>query len=68
MPTGGWAISQLTGRGVEGIHRLFLDMRILLLMGNWGEGLAILFGLVFLLVAVPVTAIIGHLWDRHIEK
>jgi hypothetical protein len=46
----------------------FWTMRILLLMGNWGEGIAALFGLAFLLVVVPIIALIGHLWGRHIEK
>lgn len=46
----------------------FWTMRILLLMGNWGEGIAMLFGLAFLLVVVPIIILVGHLWGRHIEK
>jgi hypothetical protein len=43
-------------------------MLLLLLMGNWGEGLAILLGGALLLLGVPLIALIGHLWGRHIEK
>ena len=37
-------------------------------MGDWGEGLAIMYCSVFLLVVVPIVVLIGHLWGRHIEK
>jgi hypothetical protein len=43
-------------------------MRVLLLMGDWGDGVVIGLGLAFLLLGVPLIVLIATLWGRHIEK
>lgn len=43
-------------------------MRTMLLMGNWGEGLAILCVGALLLTLVPFIVLVGGLWSQRIDQ
>jgi amino acid permease len=43
-------------------------MRVLFLMGDWGEGLAILILVAFFITLVPFVVLIGRLWSQRIDQ
>lgn len=37
-------------------------------MGNWGEGLVIMYLIAFLLTIMPLLVLLGRAWTRHIDR